>query len=80
MPLGSFVTGKQITFDAHTDRLYWCDREGMRVMQSLQQTLREGDTYYRLDVHLQEGGQVETGDPMPDAERKSSPPAPSPSR
>lgn len=32
VPLGSFVTGKQITFDAHTDRLYWCDREGMRVM------------------------------------------------
>lgn len=32
VPLGSFVTGKQITFDASTGRLYWCDREGMRVM------------------------------------------------
>jgi hypothetical protein len=32
VPLGSFVTGKQIVFNAHTDRLYWCDREGMRVM------------------------------------------------
>lgn len=32
VPFGSFVTGKQITFDAASQRLYWCDREGMRVM------------------------------------------------
>ena len=32
VPFGSFVTGKQITFDAASNRLYWCDREGMRVM------------------------------------------------
>jgi sugar lactone lactonase YvrE len=32
VPLGSFFTGKQITFDGLTRRLYWCDREGMRVM------------------------------------------------
>lgn len=32
VPLGSFVTGKQLTFDGCTRRLYWCDREGMRVM------------------------------------------------
>ena len=28
----TFENGKQITFDAATGRLYWCDREGMRVM------------------------------------------------
>ncbi|MBK6613557.1 3-hydroxyacyl-CoA dehydrogenase [Ottowia sp.] len=32
VPVGSFTTGKQITFNEHTRRLYWCDREGMRVM------------------------------------------------
>lgn len=32
LPEGSFVTGKQCIFDAATQRLYWCDREGMRVM------------------------------------------------
>ncbi|MFT3814019.1 MAG: 3-hydroxyacyl-CoA dehydrogenase NAD-binding domain-containing protein [Acidovorax sp.] len=32
LPAGSFVTGKQCIFDAATQRLYWCDREGMRVM------------------------------------------------
>jgi hypothetical protein len=32
VPMGGFVTGKQITFDHGSRRLYWCDREGMRVM------------------------------------------------
>ena len=32
VPEGKFVTGKQIQYDASTGRLYWCDREGMRVM------------------------------------------------
>src|SRR5262245_23637372 len=32
VPMGRFVTGKQITFDHGSRRLYWCDREGMRVM------------------------------------------------
>jgi len=32
VPVGKFVTGKQITFDAKSGRIYWCDREGLRVM------------------------------------------------
>ncbi|MFT7722557.1 MAG: hypothetical protein QM788_06970 [Roseateles sp.] len=34
VPEGVFVTGKQITYDAHGDRIYWCDREGLRVMSA----------------------------------------------
>jgi hypothetical protein len=26
------VTGKQITFDPNSGRIFWCDREGLRVM------------------------------------------------
>lgn len=32
VPAGTFVTGKQIQFDVPTQRMYWCDREGMRLM------------------------------------------------
>lgn len=32
VPKGSTFTPKQIVYDSVTDRLYWCDREGMRVM------------------------------------------------
>lgn len=32
VPPGHIVTGKQITFEPGRDRLYWCDREGLRVM------------------------------------------------
>ena len=32
VPVGKVVTGKQITFDAKSNRIYWCDREGLRVM------------------------------------------------
>lgn len=32
LPVGSFVTGKQLVFDDATQRLYWCDREGMAVL------------------------------------------------
>ena len=32
VPVGRFVTGKQIMFDGICERLYWCDREGLRVM------------------------------------------------
>jgi hypothetical protein len=32
VPEGQFLTGKQITFDPQRDRIYWCDREGLRVM------------------------------------------------
>lgn len=30
---GLFVTGKQTIFDADTQNLYWCDREGMRIFR-----------------------------------------------
>ncbi|WP_179402224.1 3-hydroxyacyl-CoA dehydrogenase [Burkholderia guangdongensis] len=32
VPVGTFYTGKQITFDAASGRLYWCDREGLGVL------------------------------------------------
>jgi DNA-binding beta-propeller fold protein YncE len=32
VPEGTFVTGKQIQCDAENGRLYWSDREGLRVM------------------------------------------------
>jgi len=32
VPRGATFTPKQIEYDPVTDRLYWCDREGMRVM------------------------------------------------
>ena len=32
VPAGQIVTGKQITFEPRGRRLYWCDREGLRVM------------------------------------------------
>ncbi len=31
VPVGGIVTGKQITFDPKSGRIYWCDREGLRV-------------------------------------------------
>lgn len=31
---GLFVTGKQLVQDKRTGRLYWCDREGMRVFRA----------------------------------------------
>ena len=34
IPKGSTFTPKQIEYDSVSDRLYWCDREGMRVMSS----------------------------------------------
>jgi DNA-binding beta-propeller fold protein YncE len=34
VPIGKIVTGKQIQCDAKNGRIYWCDREGMRVMSS----------------------------------------------
>lgn len=34
VPKGGTFTPKQIEYDPVTDRLYWCDREGMRVMRS----------------------------------------------
>ena len=33
VPRGSFTTGKQLTADFGAGHLYWCDREGMRVMR-----------------------------------------------
>ena len=32
VPVGAFVTGKQIQCDAKNGRIYWCDREGLKVM------------------------------------------------
>lgn len=32
VPIGHFYTGKQIQYVAANGRLYWCDREGLRVM------------------------------------------------
>lgn len=34
VPVGKMVTGKQIAFDAQSQRVYWTDREGMRVMSA----------------------------------------------
>lgn len=34
VPKGTIFTPKQIEYDPVTDRLYWCDREGMRVMRA----------------------------------------------
>ena len=34
IPKGGTFTPKQIEYDPVTDRLYWCDREGMRVMRA----------------------------------------------
>lgn len=39
VPKGRTFTPKQIEYDPVTDRLYWCDREGMCVMRAT----REGD-------------------------------------
>ena len=48
VPVGKVVTGKQITFDANSERIYWCDREGMRVMSCRS----DGSD---LSVHVQTG-------------------------
>lgn len=34
IPVGNTVTPKQVTLDKVNHRLYWCDREGMRVMSA----------------------------------------------
>jgi hypothetical protein len=34
VPNGKTFTPKQLQLDKHNGRLYWCDREGMRVMRS----------------------------------------------
>ncbi|GAA5051152.1 hypothetical protein [Nocardia callitridis] len=34
LPSGAFTTGKQLTADFATGSLYWCDREGMRVLRA----------------------------------------------
>src|SRR4051812_7276332 len=34
VPLGSTFTPKQIQLDNENGKLYWCDREGMRVMRA----------------------------------------------
>lgn len=34
VPRGAFTSGKQLTADFEAGRLYWCDREGMRVLSS----------------------------------------------
>ena len=52
VPIGKFVTGKQITFDGKSGRLYWCDREGLRVMSCR----TDGSD---LTVHVQTGSTEE---------------------
>jgi len=52
VPIGKFVTGKQITFDGRSGRLYWCDREGLRVMSCR----TDGSD---LAVHVQTGSTAE---------------------
>ena len=34
VPLGATFTPKQLHLDEQNDKLYWCDREGMRVMRA----------------------------------------------
>lgn len=34
IPVGGTVTPKQLTLDRKNERIYWCDREGMRVMSA----------------------------------------------
>lgn len=34
IPIGITTTPKQLTLDRKNNRMYWCDREGMRVMSS----------------------------------------------
>ena len=52
VPVGRVFTPKQITFDATSRRIYWCDREGMRVMSSRP----DGSD---LTVHIQTGTTTE---------------------
>ena len=52
VPVGQLYTPKQITFDAVTGRIYWCDREGMRVMSCR----TDGSD---LTVHVQTGTTAE---------------------
>jgi hypothetical protein len=52
VPVGRIVTGKQITFDANRRRIYWCDREGLRVMSCR----TDGSD---LTVHVQTGTTAE---------------------
>lgn len=52
IPTGQIFTGKQITFEPRGDRIYWCDREGLRVMSSRS----DGSD---LIVHVQTGTTAE---------------------
>ncbi|MDF7675454.1 hypothetical protein PT286_01710 [Neisseriaceae bacterium ESL0693] len=45
---GVFVTGKQLVYDSDDDVVYWCDREGMRVLRYFMQS-------QRLEVLVQTG-------------------------
>ncbi|MFT4243714.1 MAG: hypothetical protein QM569_15705 [Acidovorax sp.] len=55
VPLGSFVTGKQLVFNDAMQRLYWCDREGMAVLScrpdgsDLRTEVRTGSGQDKLD-------------------------------
>jgi hypothetical protein len=55
VPEGSFVTGKQLVYSEATQRLYWCDREGMAVLScrpdgsDLRTEVRTGSGEDRLD-------------------------------
>mgnify|MGYP000044072605 CR=1 FL=1 len=48
VPIGTFVTGKQIQFGPSSRRIYWCDREGMKVMSCA----TDGSD---LKIHVQTG-------------------------
>lgn len=48
VPTGVFNTGKQIQYDDRSGRIYWCDREGLRVMSCR----ADGSD---LTVHVQTG-------------------------
>ncbi len=56
VPVGSFVTGKQLVFSDAMQRLYWCDREGMAVLScrpdgtDLRTEVRTGSGEDRLDA------------------------------